>query len=159
MHTARGSLARFLAISFLGFLSISCSGWVNAGYTALSTTADAARATEASFVQFDAEYQHQVVVSGKKASKTGDQIQADLDAYRAKRATVVKAFADLKAIMLVGQGLLPLAEKGTADKQDVATWIGDLFKAANVLSKALQQIGAAPVIAAQLGTTSDGGAQ
>lgn len=156
MHTTRARRLHLVAFSLALSLVCSCGSWVKDAYVAAGSGMATLTAAVSSFESFDHDYQLELVRADKKKGLAPEAIAQDLDDYRAKRLVVTKCIADLAAIVQTGKSLLVLAEHGTADKGDVATWVADLFKASYALSQALHQIGAGPIVAATVAPPQGG---
>lgn len=122
-------------------VSSGCAHGVAGGYQAEANTTKSVDGALHAFEAFDHDYQQLIVSNDKKAGKTPEQIESDLQAYRAKRAEVNRAFADAGAVLLTGAGLLPLVESGVKKQSDLNAWLVQLWQAAEEVQKALSLIG------------------
>jgi hypothetical protein len=125
----------------LGVIGAGCAHGTTGAYQALANVSSSTDASLKAFEGFDHDYQLALVDADQKAGKNQAQIAADLTAYRSKRVTVNKAFADADAVLGTGHALLPLVEAGVEKQTDLTAWLSQLFTAAQEVQQALAAVG------------------
>ena len=130
---------KWIAMALL--VSSGCAHGIAGAYQAEANTTKSVDGALHAFEAFDHDYQLLIVSDDKKAGKTPEQIESDLQAYRGKRAAVNRAFADAGAALLAGAGRLPLVESGIKKQSDLNAWLVQLAQAAAEVQQALSLIG------------------
>lgn len=118
-----------------------CGSFVKNSYKTLETTSATLTASATAFEKYDHDTQMDIVAAGKKAGKSKDAIQAELERYRNLRAPVLKAFTEAGAVVVAGRALLPLVEAGVKKETDIAAWLTQLLNAAEAVRQALSTFG------------------
>ncbi len=114
-----------------------CHNPIDVARQSLAATERAISASTTSLQAYDLTAQEQILAANPDPAAA----RAAIDAYRAKRATVVKVIADAAAVCAVGHPLIDAVEAGVKKQTDLSAWMATLLDLATQMMAALKAFG------------------